>query len=58
MKRLPLGIPGTKRVRYLEENVRAVAVELTRDDLADLEQAVPRDAVVGARYGDMTHIDA
>jgi aryl-alcohol dehydrogenase-like predicted oxidoreductase len=51
-------IPGTKRVRYLEENVGAVSVELTADDLTALEQAVPRDAVVGARYGDMTHIDA
>jgi aryl-alcohol dehydrogenase-like predicted oxidoreductase len=51
-------IPGTKRVRYLEENVGAAQVELTADDLAALEQAVPRDAVVGARYGDMTHIDA
>ena len=51
-------IPGTKRVRYLEENVGAVGVELTADDLAALEQAVPRDAVVGDRYGNMAHIDA
>ena len=51
-------IPGTKRVRYLEENVGAVDVELTADDLAALEQAVPRDAVVGDRYGNMAHIDA
>ena len=51
-------IPGTKRVRYLEENVGATAVELTADDLEALERAVPRDAVVGARYGDMSHIDA
>ncbi|HVK27562.1 MAG TPA: aldo/keto reductase [Nocardioides sp.] len=51
-------IPGTKRVRYLEENVGAVAVELTTDDLAALETAVPRDAVAGERYGDMSSIDA
>ena len=51
-------IPGTKRVHYLEENVGAAAVELTADDLAALEQAVPRDAVTGARYGDMSSIDA
>ena len=51
-------IPGTKRVKYLEENVGAVAVALTADDLAALEQAVPRDAVAGARYGDMSSIDA
>jgi len=51
-------IPGTKRVAYLEENVGATDVELTADDLAALERAVPRDAVVGDRYGDMSSIDA
>ncbi|MBS2939128.1 aldo/keto reductase [Nocardioides sp. J2M5] len=51
-------IPGTKRVRYLEENVAAADVELTADDLASLEQAVPRGAVAGERYGDMSSIDA
>ena len=47
-------IPGTKRVAYLEENVGAAGVELTDDDLAALEDAVPRDAVAGDRYGDMS----
>jgi aryl-alcohol dehydrogenase-like predicted oxidoreductase len=51
-------IPGTKRVTYLEENVGALDVDLTSDDLAALEQAVPRDAVAGDRYGDMSTIDA
>jgi aryl-alcohol dehydrogenase-like predicted oxidoreductase len=51
-------IPGTKRVKYLEENVAAADVRLTGADLARLEQAVPRDAVVGDRYGDMSTIDA
>jgi aryl-alcohol dehydrogenase-like predicted oxidoreductase len=51
-------IPGTKRVRYLEENVGAAAVELTGEDLEALERAVPREAVAGERYGDMSHIDA
>lgn len=51
-------IPGTKRVKYLEENVGALDVELTVADLAALDAAVPREAVVGARYGDMSHIDA
>jgi len=51
-------IPGTKRTRYLEENVAAAAVDLTDDDLVALEKAVPRDAVAGDRYGDMSHIDA
>ena len=51
-------IPGTKRVRYLEENVAAAAVELTRTDLEAIEAAVPRGAVVGDRYGDLSSIDA
>ncbi len=51
-------IPGTKRVKYLEENAAASDVELSREDLDALEQAVPRDAVAGDRYGDMSPIDA
>ncbi|MCW2795949.1 aldo/keto reductase [Nocardioides sp.] len=51
-------IPGTKRVAYLEENVGATEVDLTPQDLTALEAAVPRDAVVGDRYGDMSSIDA
>jgi len=51
-------IPGTKRVKYLEENVAAAAIRLTDDDLAAIATAVPRDAVAGARYGDMSSIDA
>jgi aryl-alcohol dehydrogenase-like predicted oxidoreductase len=50
-------IPGTKRVKYLEENAAARDVHLTEDDLKALERAVPRDAVVGPRYGDMSSID-
>ncbi len=51
-------IPGTKRVRYLEENAAAARVRLTDDDLAALEAAVPPEAVVGDRYGDMSSIDS
>jgi aryl-alcohol dehydrogenase-like predicted oxidoreductase len=51
-------IPGTKRVRYLEENVGAADITLDDADLAALAEAVPRDAVVGARYGDLSSIDA
>ncbi|NYG55148.1 aldo/keto reductase [Nocardioides perillae] len=51
-------IPGTKRVRYLEENVASLAVELDDADLDALEAAVPVGAVAGARYGDMSSIDA
>ncbi|MEN8675349.1 aldo/keto reductase [Nocardioides sp.] len=51
-------IPGTKRIAYLEENLAAAAVVLDATDLRDLTEAVPIDAVVGDRYGDMSHIDA
>ena len=50
-------IPGTKRVEYLEQNVAAASVHLDADDLAKLDEAVPREAVVGARYPDMSSID-
>lgn len=51
-------IPGTRRIPYLEENVAALDVTLTDADLTALAEAVPRDAVVGDRYGDMSSIDA
>ncbi len=51
-------IPGTKRVRYLEENAAAADVALSAEDVRALTEAVPRDAVVGDRYGDMSSIDA
>jgi aryl-alcohol dehydrogenase-like predicted oxidoreductase len=51
-------IPGTKRVAHLEENLAAVDVALSPDDLTALDAAVPREAVAGDRYGDMSSIDA
>jgi aryl-alcohol dehydrogenase-like predicted oxidoreductase len=49
-------IPGTRRVRYLEQNVAAADVRLTAEDLAALADAVPPQAVVGDRYPDMSTI--
>jgi aryl-alcohol dehydrogenase-like predicted oxidoreductase len=43
-------IPGTKRVRYVEENAAAVDVALDADDIAALEEAFPLDAAAGTRY--------
>ncbi|GII61174.1 oxidoreductase [Sphaerisporangium krabiense] len=43
-------IPGTKRRSYLEQNVAALDIALTADELAELEKAAPRDAVAGDRY--------
>ncbi|WIA31220.1 hypothetical protein OEZ86_001218 [Tetradesmus obliquus] len=46
-------IPGTKRVKYLEENIGGLGVALSKADLAQLEQICPADKVVGERYPDM-----
>ncbi len=50
-------IPGTKRVRYLEENAEAADVELTDEELERIEQAFPKGAAAGERYPDMSTID-
>ncbi|MGB3437759.1 MAG: aldo/keto reductase [Actinophytocola sp.] len=43
-------IPGTKRVKYLEENAGAADVTLTEGQLAEITSAIPAGAVSGARY--------
>jgi aryl-alcohol dehydrogenase-like predicted oxidoreductase len=43
-------IPGTTKRHRLEENIEAAAVELTSDDLRDIESAASRITVHGARY--------
>ncbi|MET9628684.1 aldo/keto reductase [Lentzea sp. NPDC006480] len=43
-------IPGTKRVSYLEENAAAADIELTADQLAEIEAALPPGAAAGLRY--------
>ena len=45
-------IPGTKRRKYLEENVGALDVHLTTDDLARINAAAPAGAVAGSRYAE------
>ncbi len=47
-------IPGTKRRRYLEQNVAALEVELTEEDLAVLDRVAPTR---GDRYADMSPVD-
>jgi aryl-alcohol dehydrogenase-like predicted oxidoreductase len=49
-------IPGTKRRSYLEENVVAVAVQLSADDLARLEAIAPPGAAEGTRYPDAGYV--
>lgn len=43
-------IPGTKRVKYLEENLGALQVSLAPDDLARLEAVLPKGGAAGDRY--------
>jgi aryl-alcohol dehydrogenase-like predicted oxidoreductase len=45
-------IPGTKRVKYLEENVGAIDIKLSADDLAQIEKVLPKGAVAGSRYNE------
>jgi aryl-alcohol dehydrogenase-like predicted oxidoreductase len=49
-------IPGTKRRTYLEENVAALDVQLTADDVAELEAVASTSAVSGARTADMAWV--
>jgi aryl-alcohol dehydrogenase-like predicted oxidoreductase len=50
-------IPGTTRVKNLEENIAALDVELTDEDLRDLEAVFPKGAAAGDRYADMSPIN-
>ncbi|MGW4088500.1 aldo/keto reductase [Nocardia sp. NPDC004750] len=43
-------IPGTRRQRYLAENLAALTIELSADDLAAIEAAAPPEQVAGDRY--------
>jgi aryl-alcohol dehydrogenase-like predicted oxidoreductase len=50
-------IPGTKRIKYLVEDVGAVDVRLTPDDLKRIDEAAPKGAVSGQRYADMSTVN-
>ncbi len=43
-------IPGTKRRKYLEENVAALAIEITPEELARINEVAPKGVAVGTRY--------
>ena len=43
-------IPGTKRVKYLEENLGALEVDLSKGELAQLDEIAPQGAAAGPRY--------
>src|SRR3984893_15444300 len=50
-------IPGTKHRKYLEENVAAVGITLTREDLARLEEVAPKGEAAGERYANMSVVN-
>jgi len=43
-------IPGTKRRKYLQENIGALDVDLSSKDLERIEEVAPKDAFAGSRY--------
>jgi aryl-alcohol dehydrogenase-like predicted oxidoreductase len=50
-------IPGTKRRKYLEENIAAADVKLSKSDLARIEDAAPKGFAAGGRYHDMSTVN-
>ena len=50
-------IPGTKRLHYLEENLAALELALSTDDLRRLDEVAPMGVTSGDRYGDMTGVN-
>jgi aryl-alcohol dehydrogenase-like predicted oxidoreductase len=51
-------IPGTKRIAYLEENVAALDIELSADDLDRIDEVAPAGVASGDRYPDMSSVNA
>ena len=43
-------IPGTKRVKYLEENVKATDIHLSQKEMKEIEEVFPENAASGSRY--------
>ncbi len=50
-------IPGTKRRKYLEENIATADVKLSKSDLARIEEAAPKGFAAGGRYHDMSTVN-
>lgn len=49
-------IPGTTKLKNLEENTGALNIQLSTDELARIDEAAPKGATVGDRYPDMSSI--
>ncbi len=50
-------IPGTKRRSYLEENVAALEISLSEEDLRRIDEAAPVGVAAGTRYPDMSFVN-
>jgi aryl-alcohol dehydrogenase-like predicted oxidoreductase len=46
-------IPGTKRVKYLDDNLGAANIDLTGNDLAEIDAILPAGGAAGSRYSDL-----
>ncbi len=50
-------IPGTKRRKYLEENVAAVEITLTEAEIKRIDEVAPKNIAAGDRYADMSTVN-
>ncbi len=50
-------IPGTKHVRYLEQNVAALEIELSNAEMKRIDEIAPRGVAAGERYPDMRTVN-
>ncbi len=50
-------IPGTKNIHYLDENIAALDITLSADDLSRIDEAAPIGATAGDRYANMTNVN-
>jgi aryl-alcohol dehydrogenase-like predicted oxidoreductase len=45
-------IPGTKRRKYLEQNLEAINIKLTQEDLVRIDKVAPKGVAAGMRYAE------
>jgi aryl-alcohol dehydrogenase-like predicted oxidoreductase len=50
-------IPGTKRINFLDENIAALDVELSAEDLVLIDSAAPKGSTAGDRYANMSNVN-
>lgn len=50
-------IPGTKTLKYLKENIAAIDIKLSEDELKDLNKAIPFGITAGDRYPNMSTVN-